>query len=457
MTTRTHDLKPCPGCARHARVTEASCPFCEHPFDASFRVASSRRPTPGRLSRAAIFALGAGSAGVTTACASEGVGDRPLAGAAADATSPDASEGFSSGDDGDIGSLGALYGGAVLPPYGAVPTEPIVGCPTGIAPPAAPPDGGCDAACDGTCTGGRCLVSLTSAATSRAEPIALGAGAVFWTQTNEDTVMQVPIDGGDAGLFASGQGNPGAIVVDSANVYWTANGMLGSASLLGSGGVMQAALDGGAAFPLATGQADPNAVAVDATHVYWTNGGDGTANGSVMKAPIGGGDGGVTLAANRQLPSGIAVDSNSVYWVERGGAQVLKAPVEGGDGGVTLLATLSTPTGTAEVPASIAVDGASVYWTNPAAGTVMKVPIDGGLATVLAAFQCAPGGIAVDATSVYWTDAVTNGAVMKVALDGGGGTVVLASGFDTPASVAVDSTSLYLGSLFGAVMKLTPK
>ena len=70
--TNAH-LRPCPSCARHARVSEAACPFCGAPFADAFR--SSPRPKgPGaRLTRAALVAfgtLGTGSLALTPACSS---------------------------------------------------------------------------------------------------------------------------------------------------------------------------------------------------------------------------------------------------------------------------------------------------------------------------------------------------------------------------------------------------
>ena len=54
-------LKPCAACQRHVSITEAACPFCSEPLDAS----PPRSTTLGRMSRAALFA---GAALATTAC-----------------------------------------------------------------------------------------------------------------------------------------------------------------------------------------------------------------------------------------------------------------------------------------------------------------------------------------------------------------------------------------------------
>jgi hypothetical protein len=65
--TRPH-LCPCPGCSRHVRVSDATCPFCSATLDASFR-ASPRPVAPSvRLSRAALVAFGSGTLSLAAAC-----------------------------------------------------------------------------------------------------------------------------------------------------------------------------------------------------------------------------------------------------------------------------------------------------------------------------------------------------------------------------------------------------
>ena len=61
-------LRPCPGCSRHARLTEDACPFCGEQFDHVFRDAPRPLAPSPRLSRAALFALGSGAVGVAAGC-----------------------------------------------------------------------------------------------------------------------------------------------------------------------------------------------------------------------------------------------------------------------------------------------------------------------------------------------------------------------------------------------------
>jgi|HubBroStandDraft_1064217.scaffolds.fasta_scaffold37267_1 hypothetical protein len=55
----TAPLRPCPGCSRHVRASEPACPFCRGELDDAFRSAPRPRAPTARLSRAALFAIGA--------------------------------------------------------------------------------------------------------------------------------------------------------------------------------------------------------------------------------------------------------------------------------------------------------------------------------------------------------------------------------------------------------------
>jgi hypothetical protein len=64
-------LRPCPGCSRHVRASEPACPFCGGDLGDAFRsVPGPRVPAVGRLSRAALFAIGAGGLTVGSGCGS---------------------------------------------------------------------------------------------------------------------------------------------------------------------------------------------------------------------------------------------------------------------------------------------------------------------------------------------------------------------------------------------------
>src|ERR1700678_2630701 len=63
-------LRPCPSCARHARVTEPACPFCGAWLGEAFRTFAAPRAPTARLSRAALFAIGAAGFTGVQACGS---------------------------------------------------------------------------------------------------------------------------------------------------------------------------------------------------------------------------------------------------------------------------------------------------------------------------------------------------------------------------------------------------
>ncbi len=96
-------LVPCTSCARHVRATEEACPFCGVPMHVELECSSTPVLTRAGLSRAALFALGAGAAVNLAGCIMNAAyGGPPPSDAGVDAGSVDA--------DTD-GSMNALYGG----------------------------------------------------------------------------------------------------------------------------------------------------------------------------------------------------------------------------------------------------------------------------------------------------------------------------------------------------------
>jgi hypothetical protein len=104
-------LIACPSCSRHVRASEASCPFCKASVvEAAKAFVPRKRPTE-RLGRAALYALGIGSASLTAACSSSStpvvtsdggehdVAPQPFYGAASDAAFPIGDAGRGDADD----------------------------------------------------------------------------------------------------------------------------------------------------------------------------------------------------------------------------------------------------------------------------------------------------------------------------------------------------------------------
>jgi hypothetical protein len=121
-------LLACPSCARHVRATEPACPFCAALLPDTFAAAPAPRAPKKRLNRAALYAFGATSITVATACSSGGGTTGDVDGSA------DASP--------DHGGVTPLYGapapdggifvdaseldGSAAPLYGAAPHDASV-------------------------------------------------------------------------------------------------------------------------------------------------------------------------------------------------------------------------------------------------------------------------------------------------------------------------------------------
>jgi hypothetical protein len=66
---RSH-LAACPSCARHVRTSEETCPFCASALSPAFQAVPAPQAPGTRLARAALFAFGAGTLAMSTACSS---------------------------------------------------------------------------------------------------------------------------------------------------------------------------------------------------------------------------------------------------------------------------------------------------------------------------------------------------------------------------------------------------
>ena len=106
-------LRPCPGCSRHVRVSDATCPFCGVALGASFGAAPVPVSPSVRLSRAALVAFGTGTLSLAAACG----------GALAGSSEPPGDAGKDTGTTSarDSGSEEQDSGIIIAPPYGAPP------------------------------------------------------------------------------------------------------------------------------------------------------------------------------------------------------------------------------------------------------------------------------------------------------------------------------------------------
>jgi hypothetical protein len=95
-------LLPCPACNRHVQTSESACPFCQQILSEEFRATRPRALPCTRLTRAAVFAVGA-SLAAAPACGDEtGSNDGGMA---------DASAGGTSGAQGGAGGGAVATGG----------------------------------------------------------------------------------------------------------------------------------------------------------------------------------------------------------------------------------------------------------------------------------------------------------------------------------------------------------
>jgi hypothetical protein len=294
--------------------------------------------------------------------------------------------------------------------------------------------GVCGAVCKGACMSGRCLVRLASEQMN-VGCLALDASGVYWATADlgvSGAINKTSLNGGALTQLSATASPPWpcSMAVDARNVYW-ADGSDGS--------VLKAPLGGGAATTLVAGL-NASAIAIDAKNLYFTG-----QYGYPSRVSLEGGA--PTQLADVYGAQGVAIDATSLYWgvrdVDNRSGTIQKAPL--GGGALTTLASGQT------FPQYLVADAGQVYWTDYTAGTVQKISRDGGAVTTLAADQFNPSAIALDEANVYWSSL---GSLMKVPKAGGAPTTLSTS--SNIADIAVDATSVYWtdGS---AILKLTPK
>jgi len=106
-------LIACPGCARHVRVSDAACPFCQSALDEGLRARPAPLAPAVRLSRAALFAFGTGTAALTGACSDSSSG--PVIQPAYGGTFPHDAEAATSSSSGSEHTVTPAYGFSGLP------------------------------------------------------------------------------------------------------------------------------------------------------------------------------------------------------------------------------------------------------------------------------------------------------------------------------------------------------
>jgi hypothetical protein len=249
------------------------------------------------------------------------------------------------------------------------------------------------------------VVTLASSLQNPACDIAIDSTFVYWDSYRSDgggvfKVPKVPIDGGlptsvASSLSAGERPNGGGLAVAGSSVYWT------TAST-----VMKGDLSSGASTTLASGQADPGSILVDSRNMYWLS--DRSGYGSIFSLPLDGGSM-ATLASGVENATVLAIGGTNIFWANQS-TGVVEVGLDGGLG--------PTPASGDSVP-GMTGDETAVYWTtdHQGLGNVMKADITSGVhgqAITLEMGVNQPTAVAVDSTSVYWVTVSTNsGSVMK--------------------------------------------
>jgi hypothetical protein len=295
----------------------------------------------------------------------------------------------------------------------------------------------------GACQAGVCQPVVFASGQKDARALVVDEENLYWTTPASDqAVMRLPLGGGAPITLASDAGQPFGIAVDQTSVYWVDT----------TGPVMTVGKDGGLVVQLAAGPFNGTWIAVDATSVYWTVSDIG---GPVMKVGLNGGPTTV-LASNQSEPYGFAVDATRAYWATSANT-VVSVPLSGGAASV-----LFTAPPDSLVADALAVDATSLYFVTSlqkdASGSLVKMPLGGGAPAPIMSFVHggAPNKLALDGGTLFWTDYASYplGTVKMMSVSGGT-PVTLASGQDHPYWVAVSPTAVFWSSMGdGTIMKV---
>jgi len=230
-------------------------------------------------------------------------------------------------------------------------------------------------------------------------------------------------------VLASGQLNPGAVMVVGPYVYWTRTGD----STTGQGGaVMKVAASGGTPVEVAANQNTARGLALDGGNVYWSS---AVSGGAIQKLSFAGGT--AALVAGALNSPAIAVSPNWLYFqdcptLNAWCVAVRRIPLSGGT-------SESVGAGTS-IQGFLAVNSAFLYWVTTT--TLNRVPLNGSTSTAIVTGQFNLNGIAVDESNLFWANLANGGTIMKANLDGTGA-VQLATGPGAGNALAIDQDTVY--------------
>jgi hypothetical protein len=315
--------------------------------------------------------------------------------------------------------------------------------------------GACGNACPvgGVCIASTCQTGATvfaSAASGGAQDLAVGDAGVFWitNQPTNGTLVMAPLSGGAPHAFLPANSNAYAFALDDANVYFSAQLEIASAT----GGTMpvfalwQQPIAGGTPkelAPLSGGNSSAAALLVEGGSLVWLDDDMGMQSQALSRVATSGGAVSPLTTLDGVLPSSVVADSHDVYAAvtSNGPCTIEAVPLSGG------AASTLAQTANDGCPQLLATDGARVYWaasvevqqnddndsqqTTTCVLSIQSVPVAGGAVSTLASFSTyeVPTSIATDGVDVYFS---TYQNLRKVAV-GGGVVTPIAGSFGAPA------------------------
>ena len=255
-------------------------------------------------------------------------------------------------------------------------------------------------------------------------PTALGASALYWSNSVSNTIGRAALDGSSADQgFITGANYPRGVAVSARSgwIYWANNNL----NTIG-----RARLDGSQADQsFITGANGPSGVAVDDTYVYWTNVG----NGRISRARLDGTDVDPDFILGANTPAGLAVDAGHVYWANYGIDRIGRANIDGTGVNQSFINPGPSPHG-------VAVDGSHIWWTDyTSSQQVGRANLDGtGITTSVFSLPGLTFYMATDAAHLYWANAGSD-TVGRANLDGTGADDNFITGGSGPFGVAAAS------------------
>jgi hypothetical protein len=147
----------------------------------------------------------------------------------------------------------------------------------------------------------------------------------------------------------------------------------------------------------------------------------------------------INIASNVWQPNQVVVDGSTLFFATTGGSpEIRTVPTMGGANNLVVA--------TGGTVRSLIVSGSDLFYA--AAGAIMRVDKSGMGSMALATGRPEPLGLVSDITSVYWAEGGSTGGVVRAMRNNNPMPTVLNS-FDTPVTLDVDPTHVYVGAKGG--------